>query len=228
MAGCRCWRSRASQRQPPRRSRPGRNYGSNGWTSRPARVFLHPGNRADDQTTSPSHHVVVRVGAGRGVLLPPGSSAYDNGVGTSLTRAAGRPRRAPGNRRRVRQWLGRLGVPHQVAHACGCSTSHPARTCSTSGQRHHQPARHTGRREDNVNDNFLRGLTAAAGCSNRAQTVGQAAPDAGSTTEFAGSTFSPNGHTVRQHQASRGMTFAIWGPGTESASEPPPSRPRTR
>ena len=31
--------------------------------------------------------------------------------------------------------------------------------------------------------------------------------------EFAGSTFSPDGHTLFVNiQASRGMTFAIWGP----------------
>ena len=68
--------------------------------------------------------------------------------------------------------------------------------------------------EDHNNDNYLRGLTRR----------GQLFPIAlnrlvSSITdlpryddEFAGSTFSPDGHTLFVNiQASRGMTFAIWG-----------------
>ncbi len=68
--------------------------------------------------------------------------------------------------------------------------------------------------EDNVNDNFLRGLSRGGQLFDIAlnRLVGRA----GNTRfndEFAGSTFSPDGHTLFVNiQASAGMTFAIWGP----------------
>jgi secreted PhoX family phosphatase len=68
--------------------------------------------------------------------------------------------------------------------------------------------------EDNVNDNFIRGL------SKHGQLFDIALNRLTSATgvprfndEFAGTTFSPNGETLFVNiQASAGMTFAIWGP----------------
>ena len=68
--------------------------------------------------------------------------------------------------------------------------------------------------EDNVHDNYLRGLSPKGRlwdiCLNRLKSAtGQ--PRYGD--EFAGSTFSVDGETLFVNiQASRGMTFAIWGP----------------
>jgi secreted PhoX family phosphatase len=68
--------------------------------------------------------------------------------------------------------------------------------------------------EDNANDNYLRGLTKGGRlfdiALNRLRSSGGADR---SNDEFAGSTFSPDGHTLFVNiQASAGMTFAIWGP----------------
>lgn len=68
--------------------------------------------------------------------------------------------------------------------------------------------------EDNVDDNYLRGLTPAGQLSdialNRLTSITGADR---SNDEFAGATFSPDGRTLFVNiQASRGMTFAIWGP----------------
>ncbi|HET8617307.1 MAG TPA: alkaline phosphatase PhoX [Acidimicrobiales bacterium] len=68
--------------------------------------------------------------------------------------------------------------------------------------------------EDNVNDNYVRGL------SRRGELWSIALNRLVSSTganrfndEFAGATFSPAGHTLFVNiQASRGMSFAIWGP----------------
>jgi secreted PhoX family phosphatase len=68
--------------------------------------------------------------------------------------------------------------------------------------------------EDNINDNFLRGLTPRGRLFDIAlnRLVGRNGNDR-SNDEFAGSTFSPDGHTLFVNiQASAGMTFAIWGP----------------
>ncbi|MEW2381003.1 alkaline phosphatase PhoX [Micromonospora sp. NPDC047707] len=68
--------------------------------------------------------------------------------------------------------------------------------------------------EDNVNDNYLRGLTPRGELFDIAlnRLVSSTGADR-SNDEFAGSTFSPDGHTLFVNiQASRGMTFAIWGP----------------
>jgi secreted PhoX family phosphatase len=68
--------------------------------------------------------------------------------------------------------------------------------------------------EDNVNNNFLRGLTPDGDLFDIAlnRLVSSTGADR-SNDEFAGSTFSPDGHTLFVNiQASRGMTFAIWGP----------------
>jgi hypothetical protein len=65
--------------------------------------------------------------------------------------------------------------------------------------------------EDNINDNFVRGLTRGGRLFDIAlnRLAGR------TNDEFAGSTFSPDGHTLFVNiQASRGMTFAIWGPWT--------------
>jgi secreted PhoX family phosphatase len=63
--------------------------------------------------------------------------------------------------------------------------------------------------EDNINDNFIRGL-------NRGGQLFDIALNRlpGRTNdEFAGATFSPDGHTLFVNiQANNGMTFAIWGP----------------
>ncbi len=68
--------------------------------------------------------------------------------------------------------------------------------------------------EDNVNDNFLRGLTPDGQLFDIA--LNRLVSSTGTprfNDEFAGSTFSPDGHTLFVNiQASRGMTFAIWGP----------------
>lgn len=68
--------------------------------------------------------------------------------------------------------------------------------------------------EDNVNDNYLRGLTRHGELFDVAlnRLVGKAG-NIRYDDEFAGSTFSPDGRTLFVNiQASRGMTFAIWGP----------------
>jgi secreted PhoX family phosphatase len=68
--------------------------------------------------------------------------------------------------------------------------------------------------EDSTGDNFLRGLSPDGELWDIAlnRLVGNnGAPRFGD--EFAGSTFSPDGHTLFVNiQASRGLTFAIWGP----------------
>ncbi len=68
--------------------------------------------------------------------------------------------------------------------------------------------------EDNAQDNFIRGLTKEGRlfdiALNRLRSSGGADR---SNDEFAGSTFSPGGHTLFVNiQAGAGMTFAIWGP----------------
>jgi secreted PhoX family phosphatase len=69
--------------------------------------------------------------------------------------------------------------------------------------------------EDNVNDNFLRGLTPDGQLFDIAlnRVVSQLTGLPRFNDEFAGSTFSPDGETLFVNiQASRGMSFAIWGP----------------
>jgi secreted PhoX family phosphatase len=68
--------------------------------------------------------------------------------------------------------------------------------------------------EDGDDDNYLRALTPEGELWNlawnrlRTRSSGDRTDD-----EFAGSTFSPDGHTLYVNiQASKGMTFAIWGP----------------
>ena len=67
--------------------------------------------------------------------------------------------------------------------------------------------------EDNNNDNYLRGLTPRGELFDIA--LNRLVSGTGTPRyddEFAGSTFSPDGHTLFVNiQASRGMTFAIWG-----------------
>ena len=68
--------------------------------------------------------------------------------------------------------------------------------------------------EDNVNDNFIRGLTRSGDLFDIAlnRLTSSTGTDR-SNDEFAGSTFSPSGQTLFVNiQASAGMTFAIWGP----------------
>jgi secreted PhoX family phosphatase len=68
--------------------------------------------------------------------------------------------------------------------------------------------------EDNVNDNYLRGLSRGGQLSDIA--LNRLFSRTGANRwndEFAGATFSPDGHTLYVNiQASAGMTFAIWGP----------------
>jgi hypothetical protein len=68
--------------------------------------------------------------------------------------------------------------------------------------------------EDSSGDNYLRGLSRRGRLSDIALNrlvAGDGTPRFGD--EFAGATFSPDGHTLFVNiQASRGMTFAIWGP----------------
>jgi secreted PhoX family phosphatase len=68
--------------------------------------------------------------------------------------------------------------------------------------------------EDNVADNYIRGLTRGGQLFDIA--LNRVVSSTGTprfNDEFAGSTFSPDGHTLFVNiQASRGMTFAIWGP----------------
>jgi secreted PhoX family phosphatase len=75
--------------------------------------------------------------------------------------------------------------------------------------------------EDSSGDNFLRGLTPQGAIwdigLNRLMSSTQTDADGNPVRrwgdEFAGSTFSPDGHTLFVNiQASAGMTFAIWGP----------------
>ena len=68
--------------------------------------------------------------------------------------------------------------------------------------------------EDNTNDNYLRGLTRKGELFDVAlnRLVSITGADR-SGDEFAGSTFSPGGGTLFVNvQASRGITYAIWGP----------------
>ena len=63
--------------------------------------------------------------------------------------------------------------------------------------------------EDGPADNFLRGLTPEGDLFD----IAVNAIEGRRGDEFAGSTFSPDGHTLFVNiQSSRGMTFAIWGP----------------
>ncbi|MFG1621088.1 PhoX family protein [Kribbella sp. NPDC049227] len=68
--------------------------------------------------------------------------------------------------------------------------------------------------EDNTEDNYLRGLSRGGQLFDIA--LNRLTSSTGvdrSGDEFAGSTFSPDGHTLFVNiQASRGMSFAIWGP----------------
>jgi secreted PhoX family phosphatase len=68
--------------------------------------------------------------------------------------------------------------------------------------------------EDNVDNNYVRGLSRSGQLFDIA--LNRLVSSTGATRfddEFAGSTFSPDGHTLFINiQASRGMTFAIWGP----------------
>jgi hypothetical protein len=68
--------------------------------------------------------------------------------------------------------------------------------------------------EDNINDNFVRGLADNGELFPIALNRLTSSTGANrSNDEFAGATFSPDGHTLFVNiQASRGMTFAIWGP----------------
>ncbi|HET9419817.1 MAG TPA: alkaline phosphatase PhoX [Nocardioides sp.] len=68
--------------------------------------------------------------------------------------------------------------------------------------------------EDNVNDNFIRGLSRRGRLFDIALNRLTSATDVPRfNDEFAGTTFSPNGETLFVNiQASAGMTFAIWGP----------------
>jgi len=68
--------------------------------------------------------------------------------------------------------------------------------------------------EDNVNDNYLRGLSPRGDLWDIA--LNRLVSSTGVNRwndEFAGATFSADGHTLFVNiQASRGITFAIWGP----------------
>jgi secreted PhoX family phosphatase len=69
--------------------------------------------------------------------------------------------------------------------------------------------------EDSTVDNYIRGLSRGGQlwdiALNRLRSQSTGLPRYGD--EFAGSTFSPGGHTLFVNiQASRGLTFAIWGP----------------
>ena len=68
--------------------------------------------------------------------------------------------------------------------------------------------------EDNVNDNYVRGLSPTGNLWDIALNRLRSRTGADrSNDEFAGSTFSPSGDTLFVNiQASAGMTFAIWGP----------------
>jgi secreted PhoX family phosphatase len=68
--------------------------------------------------------------------------------------------------------------------------------------------------EDNVNDNFIRGLSRKGELFDIALNRLRSSTGADrSNDEFAGSTFSPDGRTLFVNiQASAGMSFAIWGP----------------
>ncbi len=68
--------------------------------------------------------------------------------------------------------------------------------------------------EDNVSDNYIRGLTPGGQLFDIALNRLTSSTGANrSNDEFAGTTFSPNGQTLFVNiQASAGMTFAIWGP----------------
>jgi uncharacterized protein len=63
--------------------------------------------------------------------------------------------------------------------------------------------------EDNINDNYIRGMNRGGQLFDIAlNRLANRTND-----EFAGATFSPDGHTLFVNiQASNGMTFAIWGP----------------
>lgn len=68
--------------------------------------------------------------------------------------------------------------------------------------------------EDNTNDNYVRGLSRGGQLFDIALNRLRSSTGADrSGDEFAGSTFSPDGHTLFVNiQAGAGMTFAIWGP----------------
>ena len=68
--------------------------------------------------------------------------------------------------------------------------------------------------EDSTVDNYVRGLSRGGQLWDIALNRLRSSTGADrSNDEFAGSTFSPDGHTLFVNiQAGAGMTFAIWGP----------------
>ena len=179
---------------------------------------LHAGPAgADDQRHRDQPRRRPGPGAGCGVLLAArGTRSTTAASSTSpRPRAAGRSRPGPTPTTRVRQRLGPgVGGTTPAPRPCASSTSRPGARCSTSPTTSPTAA---GARWCSARTTPR--TTTCAGLSrggqlwdialNRLQRHGAHR----SNDEFAGSTFSPDGHTLFVNiQAGRGMTFAIWGP----------------
>ena len=231
-AGCRCSRC-AGSRTPtsPRPSRAARRYDVE-WVDidDPDPTFPYTPGRdgADDQRRRASTYVGdAGTGAGRRRLLAArGRRSTTSGViyFTSTQGGGARRDRRPGPI--ADGWGNGNGQVWAYASTVRAAALvvpvARARGARLPRQRHRSATRGTiVLCEDNTNDNYIRGLTrdgqlfdiALNRLSQRHRRTHR------SGDEFAGATFSPDGHTLFVNiQASAGMTFAIWGPWTRSAS----------
>ena len=210
-----------AQRRPRRRRSPaGRRTGSTGSTSTtpPRRSRTRPGVPARRRTTPPSTTSATRAGP-RARLGSPGSRARSttrNVVYFCSTQGGGPAEPGPSD---TVGGYGNghgpdLGVPDSVANDCSSSTSRPGQTCSTSRTTSRPvPAAPSCSARTTSTTTTSAASPPAARSSTSPSTGWSAARQPRFNDEFAGTTFSPDGHTLFVNiQASRGMTFAIWGP----------------
>ena len=130
-------------------------------------------------------------------------------------------RRRPDDRARLRRRLRQgvrpgVGLRHQAGQADLRLPVPEPRRPRLPRQRHHVQARHAGGlRGPRLRQLPPRPDPARPAVRHRPEPAGQQHPADATryNDEFAGTTFSPDGHTLFVNiQASRGMTFAIWGP----------------
>ena len=114
-------------------------------------------------------------------------------------RAAARPRRARHRRRATATAPARSGRTTPASETLyAASTSRPARDgARLPRQRHRQQRRGTlVLCEDGTDDNYVRGLDARTASCSTSPSTGCRPPGAPVDDEFAGATFSPDGHTL--------------------------------
>ena len=207
--------ARHAQRRPGRRASrraPRTACAGSTSTTRPRRSRTRRASRPRRRTTTPSSYVgQPGSGAGRGLVLAPGGRVYDRGVVYFCSTQGGGPAE-PGHSDTVARAgataSGRCGRTTRARASCGSSTSRPAPTRSTSPT--------TSRRSNARHARALRGQRqrqlparpdpARASCSTSPSTGWSSSTGTPRfNDEFAGSTFSPDGHTLFVNiQASRG------------------------